>query len=338
MQRTISAMVGKGSVNHNSRKFRAENVDGTRTHLNIDYCNENIKTVYHELFDEALERYNAKQIRSDRKIKDYYEKIRSSKQEKPFHEIILQVGLGHLNGFKRFGKRTDLVDLDEDGVRNPLFNAFLKDGGIRHEEVVTHELDALAESGRELGPAFPVAFSHAVFDRDDRVLVDPVLENSDPFLGREGLARGLLHDVLAVFEEFARGAVETDHDVLACFKAGSLDGFEDELDGFFMAFALGGEAALVTDGRGHAAGVDDLLEGMERLGTVAKGFTEGRSAHRNDHELLQVEVVVGVSTAVDDVHHRDGHLEGTHAAEVAVERHAGLFGGGAGDEVCGFIG
>ena len=64
----------KGSVNHNSRKFRAENVDGTRTHLNIDYCNENIKTVYHELFDEALERYNAKQIRSDRKIKDYYEK------------------------------------------------------------------------------------------------------------------------------------------------------------------------------------------------------------------------------------------------------------------------
>ncbi len=74
MQRTISAMVGKGSVNHNSRKFRAENVDGTRTHLNIDYCNENIKTVYHELFDEALERYNAKQIRSDRKIKDYYEK------------------------------------------------------------------------------------------------------------------------------------------------------------------------------------------------------------------------------------------------------------------------
>ena len=71
MQRTISAMVGKGSVNHNSRKFRAENVDGTRTHLNIDYCNENIKTVYHELFDEALERYNAKQIRSDRKIKDF---------------------------------------------------------------------------------------------------------------------------------------------------------------------------------------------------------------------------------------------------------------------------
>ena len=92
MQRTISAMVGKGSVNHNSLKFKAENVDGSRTHLNIDYCNEPIKKIYHELFDEALKRYNEKQTRADRRIENYYEKIRNSKQEKPFHELILQIG------------------------------------------------------------------------------------------------------------------------------------------------------------------------------------------------------------------------------------------------------
>ena len=92
MQRTISAMVGKGSANHNSRKFKAENVDGERSHLNIDYCNEPIKKIYHELFDEALKRYNEKQTRADRRIENYYEKIRNSKQEKPFHELILQIG------------------------------------------------------------------------------------------------------------------------------------------------------------------------------------------------------------------------------------------------------
>ena len=92
LQRPISAMVGDGSVNHNSRKFKAANVDPTRTHLNIDYCNENIKKVYHELFDEALKRYNDKQTRADRKIKNYYDKICNSKQEKSFHEIILQIG------------------------------------------------------------------------------------------------------------------------------------------------------------------------------------------------------------------------------------------------------
>lgn len=85
-------MTGKGSVNHNSRKFHAKNTDSERSCLNVEYCNENVKDVYHELFDEALARYNEKQTRSDRRIDDYYEKIRSGKQEKPFHEIILQIG------------------------------------------------------------------------------------------------------------------------------------------------------------------------------------------------------------------------------------------------------
>ncbi len=92
MKRTISAMVGKGSVNHNSRKFHAANTDPTRSNLNKEYINEDIRAVYHEIFDEAVERYNAKQTRQDRCITDYYEKIRSGKQEKPFHELILQIG------------------------------------------------------------------------------------------------------------------------------------------------------------------------------------------------------------------------------------------------------
>ena len=92
MKRTISFMTGKGSVNHNSRKFHAKNTDPERSYLNVKYCNENVKDVYHELFDEALARYNEKQSRSDRRIEDYYEKIRSGKQEKPFHEIIWQIG------------------------------------------------------------------------------------------------------------------------------------------------------------------------------------------------------------------------------------------------------
>ena len=85
-------MVGKGSTRHNSRKFHAKNTDPERSRLNVEYCNENIKDVYHELFDDALKKYNERQTRSDRIIPDYYEKIRSGKQEKPFHEIIVQIG------------------------------------------------------------------------------------------------------------------------------------------------------------------------------------------------------------------------------------------------------
>lgn len=93
MKRTISIMTGAGSIAHNERKFIAENVDGERTQNNIVYCKENIRTVYHKLFDDAVKRHNEIQTRSDRQIKNYYKKIsQDSKQEKPFHEIIVQIG------------------------------------------------------------------------------------------------------------------------------------------------------------------------------------------------------------------------------------------------------
>lgn len=92
MKRTISAMRGKGSLTHNRRDFIAENVDSSRTPLNVEYRNEDIRAVYHELFDDALARYNEKQTRKDRVIEDYYEKIRMGKQEKLFEELIIQIG------------------------------------------------------------------------------------------------------------------------------------------------------------------------------------------------------------------------------------------------------
>ena len=85
-------MRGKGSLTHNRRDFIAENVDSSRTPLNIEYRNEDIRAVYHELFDGALARYNEKQTRKDRVIDDYYEKIRTGKQEKLFEELIIQIG------------------------------------------------------------------------------------------------------------------------------------------------------------------------------------------------------------------------------------------------------
>lgn len=91
MRRTISGMIGAGSLAHNRRDFIAENVDPDRVHLNICYQNENLKKVYKELFDDSVKRYNVGK-RKDRQITNYYEKIRQGKQEKLFHEVIFQIG------------------------------------------------------------------------------------------------------------------------------------------------------------------------------------------------------------------------------------------------------
>ena len=140
MKRTISFMTGKGSVNHNSRKFHAKNTDPERSCLNVEYCNENVKDVYHELFDEALTRYNEKQTRSDRRIDDYYEKIRSGKQEKPFHEIILQIGDKDNMGAKTENGRLAAKVLDkymrDFQRRNPTLRVF--SAYLHMDEATTH--------------------------------------------------------------------------------------------------------------------------------------------------------------------------------------------------------
>ena len=88
----ISGMMGTGSMGHNNRKFITENVDPARTEQNITLRRENLKQVYHELFDEALAEYNAKKTKTRDKIPDYYRHIEKSKQERLFHEVIFQIG------------------------------------------------------------------------------------------------------------------------------------------------------------------------------------------------------------------------------------------------------
>lgn len=122
LKRTISVMLGKGSVSHNSRKFKAENIDAERTSQNITYCNEPIKQVYHTLFDDALERYNAKQKRADRRIDNYYEKIRTGKQEKLFYEVILQIG-----------NKDNMVAISDDGqLAAKVLDEYMQDFQVRN--------------------------------------------------------------------------------------------------------------------------------------------------------------------------------------------------------------
>ena len=92
MKKTISAVIGKGDVFHNNRKIITENVDKDKISSNIILVQDDIKDVYHELFDTALAEYNSRQKRKDRMIKNYHEHIRHSRQEKEFHEVIFQIG------------------------------------------------------------------------------------------------------------------------------------------------------------------------------------------------------------------------------------------------------
>ena len=106
---SISIAKGRGSLNHNKRVFKHKNVDAERSVLNRVLVEQELKTAYHELFDDALQRYNQKQKRADRRIDNYLSHIRHSKQEKEFHELVVQIG-----------NKDDVPNLDPDALADML--------------------------------------------------------------------------------------------------------------------------------------------------------------------------------------------------------------------------
>ena len=89
---SISFTLGKASnphganLRHNNRKFLAPNIDPSRTEQNVTYVRQDVREAYHQLFDQAVQEYNARQYRKDRVINDYYEQIASGKREEAFYE------------------------------------------------------------------------------------------------------------------------------------------------------------------------------------------------------------------------------------------------------------
>ena len=111
---------------------------------------------------------------------------------------------------------------------------------------------------------------------------------------------------------------------LAGLVAGLVDGLQDDAERLLVGPEVGREAALIAHGGGEAALGENLLQMVEHLGAIAQRLAEARRADGQDHELLDVEAVVGMRAAVDDVHHRHGHHRlapgGEALREVAVER------------------
>ena len=90
----------KTNIRHNNREltekeFKSDahkHIKREKSKYNIQIFKRDIKDVYHDLFDDALNAYNAKQKRKDRKIDDYYKHVQKSKNLDLQREFIVAVG------------------------------------------------------------------------------------------------------------------------------------------------------------------------------------------------------------------------------------------------------
>lgn len=150
--KTLSHCQGKGSLSHNNRDFKPKNVDSGRTKNNVTFVKEPIGEAYEKLFGAAIERYNARQKRSNRKIKSgYYEYqfnhvvsnnvVTSPDKRKSFYEDVVQIGtkddtgIGTLDGEVAARCLTEYINSFQQ--RNPNFYVF---NAVLHMDEATPHL------------------------------------------------------------------------------------------------------------------------------------------------------------------------------------------------------
>lgn len=86
----------QSSLSHNNRENIHGNpgIDLSRLEENIYFVQKDIRSVYKDVFQEAVDKYNEKQKRNDRKIKDYYDKIKKDTKTHEQRELVVAVGEG----------------------------------------------------------------------------------------------------------------------------------------------------------------------------------------------------------------------------------------------------
>ncbi len=149
--KTISMCQGKGSLSHNNREFSTKNIDSSRTSDNIVFVRQDLGKTYDKLFDAAVERYNARQKRNDRKISDYFQHlfnrppsasvITGANKQKSFYEDLVQIGTKDDTGVGSSDAETAIKCLREymEGFqeRNPNFYVF---NAVMHLDEATPHL------------------------------------------------------------------------------------------------------------------------------------------------------------------------------------------------------
>ncbi len=198
------------NIRHNNREltekeFRSDahkHIKREKSKYNIQIFKRDIKDVYHELFDDALSAYNAKQKRKDRKIDDYYKHVQKSKNLDLQREFIVTVGnkadweklsfeekqeVGEVlaSYVRDFNERHDnmtiynaIVHLDESGAPHAHFNVVPTATGYKNGLAVQPsfrkalEQEGFGPSGREQFKAFRDAEIHRLHEFVHEIGID----------------------------------------------------------------------------------------------------------------------------------------------------------------------
>ena len=219
------------------------------------------------------------------------------------------------------GDASDLVELDEYRVCASQLDALSKALRIRHEQVISDDLDLVSQLLRHQLPAVPVFFVHSVLDGCDRILIAellPILHE----LSRCKCPSGLRHlvDALLICLPAAGCRIYGDDEIGPRLIPGVLDGGDHVVQHLELIFQVRSISALISHCRGVSFLFQILSQLVIHLCAPSEGFLERRRSYRHDHELLDIDGVRCMLSAVQDVHHRHRKRRSVDPAEESVKR------------------
>ena len=192
----------KTNLKHNNREMTKnemrtnKHIDQEKSSNNIYLVKENIEDLYEKEFGEALEKYNNKQKRNDRKIENYYDHISDSKKTATQQEMIFQIGTfeDFENGFDRAIAVEILekyfYDFKERNPQLKVFNAV-----IHNDEATPHLHVNFVPVAKDYkrGLEKQVAFDRAILQQD------PSLDKTRPFENWRAIEVSKIEDRMADF-------------------------------------------------------------------------------------------------------------------------------------------
>ncbi len=236
----------------------------------------------------------------------------------------------HVHGGKRLGQGADLVDLDQQRIGAAAFDALGQTGGVGDEKIIAHQLNLAAQRLGQRLPSLPIILGTAILDGDDRIVahqigqVRHILSSAQAFTFT-------FKNIAAFLVILGRRAIQRQADILTRLVARLLHRFQNEIKRLTGRADIGCKAALIAHPGGQTGLIQLFLEHMEHFGAHAHRLGDAARADGHDHEFLNVDRVIGMLAAVDDVHHRHRQQPRRGAADIAVERLAAGIGGGLGD-------
>ena len=239
--------------------------------------------------------------------------------------------VSHLYRIQSLGKRTNLVHLDKDRVSSTHFDAFLQELHIRNKEVVTNQLATVSDGSCKLHPVVPIVLVKTVLDGINRIFGDEFFQELDLLGSCELLAVSIL--LLTVLQlavvvepltvllnsKLAGSAVHCYLHILSRLITGILDCLTDALNRILYTIECRSETTLVADSSRKSTNLQELDQGMEHLSTHTDGLFLIRGTHRTNHKLLESDWRIRVSTAIDDVHHRNGKAVSVTTTDIAIQ-------------------